>query len=389
MTVSASTVKQIYTGDGTTTTFAIPFTYPGDFLDSGDVRVVLRDETDPANITEALQTNPTQYSISGTNVVMVTAPTATQKLLVKRQLDLLQEIDFLTSGKRPGPTYEKGLDKLTMLVQQLKEMIDRAILLKETDSASPPEFPAAEANTFIGWNAAGDDLENKDATELNTILGALLAANNLSDLANAATARTNLGLGTAAVADSTAFEAADPAIQNHLASTANPHGVTAAQVGNTTAQWNANQIQGNAVQNAAPADGQILVWSATNSRWEPQAPGPSTGGYNAQSTATIADGQTGANVTGMTIDSSTYSSAEYIYEIIRSDGVTTRRSLGRVVMFYDGTNWSLEQSLSGGDASGVTFGVTTTTGVGQVTYDSDLMGGTYSGSIKFARYTFS
>lgn len=54
----------------------------------------------------------------------------------------------------------------------------------------------------------------------------------------------------------------------HLGLTNNPHSVTAAQVGNTTAQWNANQIQGRAVTTDAPSDGKALIWNALNSALE-------------------------------------------------------------------------------------------------------------------------
>jgi hypothetical protein len=54
----------------------------------------------------------------------------------------------------------------------------------------------------------------------------------------------------------------------------NPHGVTAAQVGNTVAQWNANQIQGEDISAATPNDGDLMVYDGVGSQWEPQAPPP-------------------------------------------------------------------------------------------------------------------
>lgn len=59
-------------------------------------------------------------------------------------------------------------------------------------------------------------------------------------------------------------------IDSHISSTANPHGVTAAQVGNTTAQWNANSIEGNLTNVGvlgAGQDGQALVWDNATSRF--------------------------------------------------------------------------------------------------------------------------
>ena len=60
-------------------------------------------------------------------------------------------------------------------------------------------------------------------------------------------------------------------VATHLTATNNPHNVTAAQVGSATAQWNADQLQGNAVKDETPSvDGYVLTWNDGLSQWESQ-----------------------------------------------------------------------------------------------------------------------
>lgn len=61
--------------------------------------------------------------------------------------------------------------------------------------------------------------------------GDLLAANNLSDVTNAATALSNLGGAASSHTHAGVYEPANANIQSHIGSTANPHSVTKAQVG--------------------------------------------------------------------------------------------------------------------------------------------------------------
>jgi len=90
-------------------------------------------------------------------------------------------------------------------------------------------------------------------------------------------------------------------IDTHIASTSNPHNVTAAQVGNTTAQWNANQLQGRNVVSTAPTNGQVLTYNTSSTQWEPRDTVTATN-YQQTSTASATTTSTSfVAMTGMTI----------------------------------------------------------------------------------------
>lgn len=158
MTVSNTTAKQLYTGTGSLTTFAIPF----DAASNSEVEVILRDETS-SPITETLQTVPTNYSITGgdpgTNVEMVVAPTATQKLLVRRVNPKTQATDYADSGPFPAQTHENALDKQIRIMQEICEKLERTPKLPNTSPLSDQFLPEPTALEFLRWNSAGTQLE--------------------------------------------------------------------------------------------------------------------------------------------------------------------------------------------------------------------------------------
>ena len=157
MTVSSSTNRVSYSGNGTLTTFAYTFKV----FDQGDLTVILRSSTG----TETVQTITTHYTVTGVgdvgggNVVFVTAPSATETVVILREQDLTQGLDLVPNDPFPAQSLEESLDKLTFMVQQHEEELGRAIKASRTNTLTGSEFTisaADRANKVFSFDSSGD-----------------------------------------------------------------------------------------------------------------------------------------------------------------------------------------------------------------------------------------
>jgi hypothetical protein len=176
MTVSSSTNKVSYSGNGTLTTFAYSFK----IFDEGDLTVILR----ASDGTETVQTITTNYTVtgagseSGGNVEFVTAPTSSQTVVILRELDLNQGLDLVPNDPFPAQSLEESLDKLTFMVQQHEETLDRTIKASKTTTISTVEFTDSSsdrASKIMAFDTSGDlDLTQ----EIGTFQGDWAASTN-------------------------------------------------------------------------------------------------------------------------------------------------------------------------------------------------------------------
>lgn len=116
--------------------------------------------------------------------------------------------------------------------------------------------------------------------------------------------------------------------------------------------------------------------------WSPsEVQSAAEGGFTGQgSTVTIANSQaTPDNITGLLLDSDTYSGAFIVCEIERT-GIFSHTLL---FAQWTGSDWRLNESLSNGEAHGLTFSITS---AGQAKYTSD---GSGAGTLKFRMLRFT
>ena len=157
MTVSSSTNRVSYSGNGTLTTFAYTFK----IFDQDDLTVILR----AADGTETVQTITTHYTVSGVgdvgggNVTFVTAPTATQTVVILREQPLTQGLDLVPNDPFPAQSLEEALDKIVFMTQKHEEELGRAIKASRTNVITGAEFTISasdRANKVFAFDSAGD-----------------------------------------------------------------------------------------------------------------------------------------------------------------------------------------------------------------------------------------
>jgi hypothetical protein len=208
MTISSTTNRVSYTGNGATTAFSFPYK----FLANADLVVIKRTIADG---TEVVQTITTHYTVTGAGdanggtVTMLSAPAATHQIIIYRDPAITQAVDLVENDSLPvEASIETPLDKLTMICQRLKDRLDRAFRLSDGDTTGGTTSVVPVANRALVFDASGDlTTSTYDPDALVTSVTASAAAAAADAVATAAD-RVQTGLDRVSTTASAASAAA-------------------------------------------------------------------------------------------------------------------------------------------------------------------------------------
>ena len=203
--------------DGNRRTFEFPFP----IFEAADLDVLVGDAT----VTAGFVVRGAGSSDGGA-VVFATAPAAGLRVTLRRRQTYARTGD-LPDERGPTPReLNDAIDQGVAAVQELDERLSRTVRRSpaaDLSQAVDLTLPEPEAGRVLGWNGSADGLVNLAQVDTDDMLR---KSRNLADLPDKAQARTNLGLGNAALRDADEFATAaqgvkaDSALQSSAIGTA-------------------------------------------------------------------------------------------------------------------------------------------------------------------------
>lgn len=194
MSVAEQTPYHTIAADGSTTSFAYPFK----ILDQTHLSVAVDGVEQVLNV---------DYTVTGVGdenggtVEFFTAPSNGLDVDMVRDMPLERTTNYEELGAFRPDEVDADFDRIWLAMQQVKALFEttqgNALLLPLVATLASNHLPEPEANSFLGWNSAGDEIVNKIAVDLTGVVisafwEALLEAGTVEE------ARTLLGLGALA-----------------------------------------------------------------------------------------------------------------------------------------------------------------------------------------------
>ena len=159
MTISTTTIKNSYSGNGSTSAF----TYSFKITDDDDIEVIIRTDSTGA---ETVKTKTTHYTVSGvgsnSGTVTFTSgniPASGETVVLRRSTPQTQGMDLIENDPMPADTLETAHDKITSIAQELQEANDRSIKLSRTNTMTSTEFTVGatdRANKILSFDSSGE-----------------------------------------------------------------------------------------------------------------------------------------------------------------------------------------------------------------------------------------
>ena len=223
MTISlaqnAARVSYSVSEGATQTSFTVSF----EFFDDADLNVY---------VDGTLKTITTHYSVSGGSgstgavAISVTGATGGSTVVITRNIALARTTDFPTSGSFQIATLNTELDRFTAIAADLKDSVDRGLILSDSDSSVSTTLPllASRKGTVLGFNASTGAVEAgpsitavqslADVTASINLLGTSAVVEDMGLLSATAVIEDMSLLGTAAVVEDMSLLATSAVIED-------------------------------------------------------------------------------------------------------------------------------------------------------------------------------